>query len=123
MRPSLKLTPKALRFLQYVSDIEISNILYFQAVLQIFLMNFHPQESDKSSRSGAPAATVAAFRCAMCGGQAGSAGEYQIHLFGRHEMLWCRPCDFRHHEDGMANHFRFEKQQRTSSKTFCPFKD
>ena len=60
------------------------------------------QESEKSSGRAA----TAAFRCAMCGGQAGSAGEYQIHLFGRHEMLWCRPCDFRHHEDGMANHFR-----------------
>ena len=65
------------------------------------------QESERSN-GGRPTTPrpAAAFRCAMCGGQAGSAGEYQIHLFGRHEMLWCRPCDFRHHEEGMAKHFR-----------------
>ena len=66
------------------------------------------QESERSNGGSRPTAPrpAAAFRCAMCGGQAGSAGEYQIHLFGRHEMLWCRPCDFRHHEEGMAKHFR-----------------
>ena len=43
------------------------------------------QESEKSSRA---AATGEFFRCTLCGGQAGSASEYQIHLFGRHELLW-----------------------------------
>ena len=51
----------------------------------------------------------------MCGGQAATAGEYQIHLFGRHEMLWCRPCDFRHHEDGMANHFRYKPGRKSKN--------
>ena len=52
------------------------------------------KESEKSrTLSGASASARAAaagevYRCTLCGGQAGSASEYQIHLFGRHELLW-----------------------------------